>query len=87
MRRRLVPLLLLAALGSLAASAQPLTVVSSVPADYAVGVPLQTTLSLTFSRRVYPYEEAGFAPTLVVLPTELATVSRTVSQHAPRRLR
>ena len=55
---RLLSFLLLAALGSLAASAQPFTVVSSVPADYAASVPLQTTLSFTFSERVLDYGNA-----------------------------
>jgi hypothetical protein len=63
------------ALAAAGAQAQPFTVVSSRPADHTAAVPLETTLALTFSARVFDYE-GGFntAPTLLVLPDEAAVV-------------
>ena len=64
--RSTAPLLLAAACSLLAvsASAQPFTVVGTQPADYATGVPLQTTLAFTFSAPVQDAE-----PLLVLFPT------------------
>ena len=77
--------LLLAAAGcllALPALAQPLTVVSTQPADHAVNVPLAATLALTFSA---PVAEAG-APVLVVIPADAAVVGVPVRSADGRTL-
>ena len=86
MRLRSTLLLTLAALWSVAASAQPFTVVSSVPADHAVSVPLQTTLALTFSSPVRDYAAAGGAPALILFPAAAATVGDPVRSADGRTL-
>ncbi len=63
---RLAPLLALV-LAAAAPRAQTFTVTSSVPADHAVSVPLETTLRLTFSARVA--DPATVVPNVVVQPT------------------
>lgn len=55
--------------------AQPLLVASASPSDYSAGVPLETTVSFTFSEPLLDVTQGfGTAPVLVVLPTGSASL-------------
>ncbi|MEL6617062.1 MAG: Ig-like domain-containing protein, partial [Bacteroidota bacterium] len=70
---------------AVAPEAQPFLVESATPADYASGVPTETTVALTFSAPLGDLsDEATPAPAFVILPTDAATITAT-EQSEDRR--